>query len=140
MPTLITRATSDSLEQESPCNFNDLTQNKFVEQKITSSDLQQRCARYADLLASLQPSQLGTMLQAANFTTDSVLQLIQQNPGSAFLRVYYGIDETGEHRLFMGPVSDSSSVTAMDEETLYVDDCCHCPPMGNCPNDELLGG
>ncbi|WP_242917392.1 hypothetical protein [Pontibacter liquoris] len=135
MPRLITRNTTETKEQ--PCHFTDLSQNVFLEEQVTIEALQARCARYRDLLASLQPPQENTMIRAANFTTDSVLQLIQQSPTSAFIRVYYGLDENGEHLLFMAPVSDAGTL-AMTEETIYVDDCCRCPPMGNCPEDPLL--
>lgn len=139
MPTLITRKTDNLQEQAQPCNFSDLSQNEFVEVEVSLEELRARCTRYKDYLAALQPPQDGTMIRAANFTTDSVLQMIQQNPSSSFIRVYYGIEENGEHRLFMAPVNDVSSLTTETELT-YVDDCCRCPPRMNCPEDELLEG
>lgn len=137
MPKLITRQTDSLQKQDQPCNFEDLSQNIFEEQEITIEELKKRCARYRELLASLQPSQEQTMIQASNFTTESVLQLIQRSPGSAFIRVYYGIEENGEHRLFMAPVSEAGNLVTEDS-SIYVDDCCHCPPRLNCPADELL--
>lgn len=141
MPTLITRKTDNLLDQDQtqPCNFSDLSQNEFVEVQIPLEELRERCARYRDYLAALQPPQDTLMIRAANFTTDSVLQMIQQNPGSAFIRVYYGIEATGEHRLFMAPVMEANSLTTETDLT-YVDDCCRCPPRLNCPEDELLEG
>ncbi|MBB6611769.1 hypothetical protein H7F15_12025 [Pontibacter sp. Tf4] len=137
MPTLITRKTDGLQEQTQPCNFSDVNQNEFVELDVTHEELRQRCARYKAYLAALQPPQDNTMIRAANFTTDSVLQMIQQSPGSAFIRVYYGIEENGEHRLFMAPVNDANSLTTETDLT-YVDDCCRCPPLLNCPADDLM--
>jgi hypothetical protein len=69
-----------------------------------------------------------------------VRQLLDQSPGSAFIRVYYGIEENGEHRLFMAPVAEAGTLTmAQTTDMLFVDDCCHCPPRLNCPADALLG-
>ncbi len=137
MPTLLTRQTEALLEDVQPCNFSDSEQNQLVAQQVTIEELRNRCDRYKKLLTSLQPAQDTTMIRAANFTTDSILQMIQQSPTSAFIRVYYGIDETGEHRLFMAPVTEAGTLAA-EEDTLYVDDCCRCPPLLNCPADELL--
>lgn len=139
MPTLLTRQVEASLDQTPPCNFSDPTQNVFQEQQVTIEELEARCARYQQLLASLQPPQDQTMIRAANFTTDSVQLLLQQSPNSTFIRVYYGIDENGEHMLFMAPVTETGSLVA-EEETVYVEACCACPPLRNCPEDELLEG
>ena len=139
MPILISPKVESLQMQTSSCSFHNPAQNEFTTQQVTMEELKERCDRYAKLLASLQPPQDATMIRAANFTTDSVLQMLQQYPGSTFIRVYYGIDEAGNHLLFMAPVPDSESQIAQ-EDTIYVDGCCHCPPMGNCPNDGLLGG
>lgn len=133
MPTLITRKTE---EQDMSCNYSDLTQNIFVEQQVTIEDLKKRCARYKELLDSLQAPE-NSMIRAANFTSESVLQMLQQSPSSAFIRVYYGIEENGEHVLFMAPVTEAGTLTTAND-TIYVDSCCECPPLRNCPEDELL--
>lgn len=139
MANLLTRP-SEAASPQTPCNFTDPAQAQLVHQQVSLETLQARCARYRALLASLQPSQEHSMIQAANFTTDSVRQLLAQSPGSAFIRVYYGIEENGTHRLFMAPVTDAAeSAVASAADMLYVDDCCHCPPRLNCPADELLG-
>lgn len=139
MPTLLTRS-NDASSPEFPCNFSDPSQNQLVALQVTLEELQARCARYRTLLSSLLPSQEHIMIQAANFTTDSVRQLLAHSPDSAFIRVYYGIEENGEHRLFMAPVSGAGTLSEPEtEDLLFVDDCCHCPPRRNCPADELLG-
>ncbi|ARS35755.1 hypothetical protein [Pontibacter actiniarum] len=138
MATLLTRQTDASSQQPS-CNFTDPAQAQMVALQVPLEELQARCARYRTLLASLQPSQEHTMIQAANFTTDSVRQLLEQSPDSAFIRVYYGIEEDGTHRLFMAPVTEPMALSATEAaDMLFVDDCCHCPPRLNCPADELL--
>jgi len=155
MPKLITRKKNSATVQAEPCNFIDPSQNAFVEQQVPLDEFKARCARYYDYLAALQPPQENTMIRAANFTTDAVLRLLQQNPASAFIRVYYGIDANGEHGLFMAPVPEETAATAAGgtdlpaagtatseeaaaDELLYVDDCCVCPPRLNCPRDGLL--
>ncbi|MDX5483202.1 MAG: hypothetical protein LPK07_16095 [Hymenobacteraceae bacterium] len=137
MPTLLTRQAAASLEQRPACNFSEPSQNVLVEQQVTLEELKKRCARYKELLASLQPPQDQSMIRAANFTSESVLRMLQQNPQSTFIRVYYGIDAQGEHLLFMAPVTNTASLAA-EEDTLYVEACCACPPLRNCPADELL--
>ena len=80
------------------------------------------------------------MIRASSFTADSLQQLLQAHPGAAFFRVYYGVRENGEHLLFIGAVQEET-VTAFASksgESLYVENCCHCPPRLNCPQDELL--
>ncbi|PRY09840.1 hypothetical protein CLV24_11744 [Pontibacter ummariensis] len=137
MPILLTRQKDDVLAKSQPCDFSDPSLNQIVEQQTTIEEMKKRCDRYKQLLASLQPPQDNTMIRAANFTTDSVLQMIQQSPSSSFIRVYYGIEESGEHVLFMAPVTEAGTLAA-EEETIYVDDCCRCPPLSNCPADGLL--
>lgn len=133
MPTLITPKTN---EQDAPCNYSSLSQNVFEERHVTIDELKQRCARYKELLDSLQAPE-ESMIRAANFTTDSVLMMLQQNPSSSFIRVYFGIEENGKPVLFMTPVTEAGTLSTEDE-TIYVDDCCACPPRLNCPEDEIL--
>jgi len=137
MPTLLTRKKDNLQEQAQPCNFSDAAQNELIEMPTSLEELRKRCARYEELLSSLQPPQGNSMIRAANFTTDSVLKLVQQSPASSFIRVYYGIDERGKHLLFMAPVKQDGMLAA-EEDTIYADDCCACPPRLNCPPDELL--
>ncbi|WP_192822816.1 hypothetical protein [Rufibacter sp. LB8] len=154
MAILVTRRLEDSQKQADPCNFSEPTANVMVEQQIPIEDLKLRCDRYKDYLAALQPPQDNLMIRASNFTTDSVLQLIQANPGSAFIRVYYGIKEDGQHVFFMGAVEDSTSLLTQDTsvssvestdtggetpgDPTYIDDCCSCPPRGGCQDDPLI--
>ena len=143
MPKLLKRKKEDQQEKSLPCNFSEPSMNVMVAEQTTIEELRQRCARYLELLKSLQPSQENVMIRATNFTVGSVQQLIQDNPDSTFLRVYYGIEETGEHIMFMGAVTEGAMATASAEGTPeagtdYVDTCCSCPPMGDCKNDELL--
>lgn len=150
MPKLITRKVH---MQDEPCNFTDLSQNDFVEQHVPLTELKMRCTRYKDYLAALQPPQENIMVRAASFTVDSVLQVIQKNPQAAFIRVYNGIDENGQHLLFMAPVTQTGSTTeevasfstteesttsTSEEEITVADSCCECPPLRNCQGDELL--
>ncbi len=137
MPKLLTREVEDSLKQPEPCNLSAPAENVMVEQQVPIEEFKERCDRYLKLLSSLQLPQQNTMVRAANFTTESVLQMIQSSPGSSFIRVYYGIDANGEHGLFMAPISEAGSLDT-NEETVYVDDCCACPPLGNCQDDPLL--
>ena len=112
-----------------------------------------RCTRYRDYLASLQPPQDQVMIRAANFSVESILQIIQEKPEAAFVRVYYGIEADGRHLLFMTPVSDAGTATApsaydtlaatssaTEEDLVFADECCHCPPRLNCPKDVLIEG
>lgn len=137
MPTLLTRKKDDLQEQAQPCNFSDAAQNELIAMPTSLEMLKKRCARYEELLSSLQPPQENSMIRAASFTTDSVLKMIRQSPASSFIRVYYGIEASGEHLLFMAPVKQDGMLAA-EEDTLYVDDCCRCPPLRNCPEDPLV--
>jgi hypothetical protein len=151
MPRLLKRKDKKNAEnQPIPCDFTASTLNVMVEEQVSQQELQARCVRYYDYLAALQPPQETIMLRASNFTTESVLQLIQSNPTSTFLRVYYGINEFGEHGLFMGAVTEqpatagstsTAGITASEtttEDPTYVEECCACPPRGNCQDDTLL--
>lgn len=144
MPNLITRKPEQKNE---PCNFTEPALNEFVVQQVSSDLLRMRCTRFKDHLAALQPPQHETIIRAANFTVDSVLNMIQQNPDAPFIRVYNGIDEEGKHLLFMttttGTVeSTGTTVTetasASEEELTFADSCCECPPLRNCQDDDLL--
>ena len=77
------------------------------------------------------------MIQAANFTTDSAQCMLQCIPDSVFSRVYHSIDENGENTVFTAPVMEAGFLVA-EENTLYVEACGACPPLRNCPRDELL--
>ncbi|MFB9862737.1 hypothetical protein [Rufibacter immobilis] len=135
MPKLLTPT---SREAQTPlCQFSQPTQNVLEEQQVPMEELKARCDRYYDHLSALQPPQENIMLRAANFTVASIQQMIQASPDSAFIRVYYGIKENGEHELFMVPVNPDGTPDS-NADTVYVDNCCACPPMGNCSNDELL--
>ncbi|WP_207436056.1 hypothetical protein [Sabulibacter ruber] len=140
MPILLTRNVDNSMSgpEPGPCDFSGSTPNVMVEQPVPLGELKARCDRYRQYLASLQPSQEDTMMRAANFTTESVLRLIQQYPASSFIRVYYGIGEDGRHVIFMGAVQGEPSFARTEAEALYVDDCCLCPPRLNCQEDGLL--
>ncbi|MBA9077450.1 hypothetical protein [Rufibacter quisquiliarum] len=135
MPKLLT---ASATETQSPlCQFTQPTQNESEGQQVPVAELKARCDRYYHYLAALQPPQENTMLRAANFTVASILEMLQESPQSNFIRVYYGIKENGEHELFMAPIT-ADGTPDTSEEAVYADDCCACPPMSNCSNDEFL--
>ncbi|TXK33749.1 hypothetical protein FVR03_18775 [Pontibacter qinzhouensis] len=138
MPKLLTKVMQEGQPQADPCDFTDLSRNDLTETAVTLQELRDRCDRYKTYLASLQPPQGDIMIRAANFTTESVLRMIGHSPDSPFIRVYYGIGDDGRHLLFLAPVQQAG-VLAKGDNTIYVDDCCACPPIRNCPGDELLG-
>lgn len=142
MPKLLTRALSGSLTETPPCDFGNPENNVLLSQEVTPGELKANCDRYWQLLQTQAPALADTMIRASSFTADSLQQLLSAHPDATFFRVYYGVRENGEHLLFMGPVQEEeetvASFTTESEESLYVENCCHCPPRLNCPKDELL--
>ena len=137
MPTLFTRPKNKLNRASALYNFKNAAAEKFEMQQTTIEELKARCDRYAAMLATLSSPLRAKMVRATNFRADAVADLLAQNPDYAFIRIYNGIDEHGNHLLFMAPAGhDGASIT--EEDTIWLDDCCRCPPMGNCPSDPIL--
>lgn len=141
MPKLLTKTPAGSFTETPPCDFGNPEKNVLHSQDVTPEELKANCDRYWQLLQAQAPSLADTMIRASTFTAESVRQLLSAHPDANFFRVYYGVRENGEHLLFMGPAQEDDtavSPAAGSEESLYVENCCHCPPRMNCPKDELL--
>jgi hypothetical protein len=79
-------------------------------------------------------------LLAANFPAEDVSLMLDQNKGNIlFLRVYLGINETGDHILCMAPIDMNKQLITI-AGTIYTTQCCGVPPNeGNFKGDPILG-
>jgi hypothetical protein len=79
-------------------------------------------------------------LLAANFLVQDVNSILDQNKGGVlFLRIYLGINETGEHVLCMAPIDMNKNLITTNG-TVYTMECCGYPPNGaNFKGDPILG-
>jgi hypothetical protein len=93
-----------------------------------------------DTLPSAVAGFKNKVLLAANFLVDDVVKIIDQNKDDLlFLRVYVGINEDGDHALFIAPVDKSKHVIVKDG-TFYTTECCGYPPHKlNFIGDPILG-
>jgi hypothetical protein len=144
MPTLWTRLKSKDTDATPACDFQTLENNQFITIESTSQDpilekLKKRCKKFKEELIDTSPHK-EKIIRAANFKLNgdrSVMEMIKKNPNMFFLRVYYGIDDNGEHVCFLSLTpEDNPNVSIADP--IFLDNCCHCPPMSNCPKDQLL--
>lgn len=137
MPRLFTRPKNKLNRSTAPYDFKNASREEFEMQQTTIEELKARCDRYEAMLATLSSPVRAKMLRATNFRADAVADMLAQHPGYTFIRIYNGIDEQGNHLMFMAPAGhDGASFT--EEDTIWLDDCCRCPPMGNCPADPIL--
>jgi hypothetical protein len=140
------------LGSQSACDYQHPEKTLLVpitdtDQETVIEKLKKRCKKFKDnVLPAVNHPHKDSMIRAANFLAKpipskpelrSVLDMIQQNEDILHIRVYYGVDENGEHVFFMVPIREGGMIIEK-ADTIFLDNCCHCPPMSNCPNDQLL--
>lgn len=139
MPKLFT-STKNNPKQATPLyNYKAASADDFEMQQASIEELQERCRKYEEMIATLDSPLREKMVRATNFRVDALRDMLDQNIGYTYVRVYNGIDTDGNHMLFMAPAGQDG-ITIAGDDTVWQDDCCRCPPMGNCNDDPILGG
>lgn len=90
-------------------------------------ELKEACDRYKIVLDS---AGLNKFVRTGFFDVDKLKELIEENQ-SNHVKVYYAIDEVGDHFLFLAP-TQADGRAREDVDTTVSLCCCTRPP---CPND-----
>lgn len=139
MPKLFTSTKNNLTPAADLHNYETASANDFEMQQASIAELQERCRKYEEMIATLDSPLREKMVRATNFRVDALRDMLVQNPAYTYVRVYNGIDTDGNHLLFMAPAGQDG-VSIAEDDTVWLDDCCRCPPMGNCNDDPILAG
>ncbi len=128
MPILVTPP-MNGLERAA-CDYATPENNPLQEIQLDASlhPLKDAAARFEEKTnRSIPEEEARGLVKYSNFLSVRVLELINQS-GCTFIRVFNAVHEGGFHFTFMVPL-DANGDPIKLEATIYLVQCCACPPM-----------
>jgi hypothetical protein len=102
---------------------------------VDLNQIRQYLRNYQIKLESASDPVIRNFAHATSFPVADLMQIMQNNPESRYIRIYNGLTEAGEYVTYCAPISDSLQNFTEQANSIISESCCHCKP---CRSDTLL--